>query len=179
MNISLTQNEVRTILRTLLFLAKVDGDISENEFAIIRQLREIHYCPFNPVEEFKQLPNDIRLVLSDLERVKAKKYLAKLLIHFCYCDGIYSATERLTLHHIAEGLGTRADFIFKVEKIYAHEAQQAISNYVRQHPDEIEGNPNNFSWQNIAMTTGLVVGGGAAMALSSISTANFLPIFHT
>ena len=164
MNISLTQNEVRTILRTLLFLAKVDGDISENEFAIIKQLREIHNCPFNSVEELKRLPNDIRLVLSDLERVNAKKYLAKLLIHFCYCDGIYSATERLTLHHIAEGLGTRPDFIFKVEKIYAHEAQQAISNYVRQHPDEIEGNPNNFSWQNIAMTTGLVVGGGAAMA---------------
>lgn len=163
--ISLTQTEACAILRALLFLAKVDGDISDNEFKIIRQLKDIYGCKnFDLIEEFKNLSDHIGEILKDLKRKEAKKALLKTFIHFCYCDGAYTASERLMLYHIVEGLGAKPELVFKIEQNYAHEAQKALEKYAKEHPQELGEHSEDFSWQKMAMTAGLVVGGGAALA---------------
>jgi hypothetical protein len=165
---SLSINESQSILKVLLFLSKVDGEFSDSEYKMIADLKNALDCKeFDLEKELISLPinlNDIGEILKDLQTREAKEYLIKIIIHFCYCDGAYTASERLTLYHIGSGLGESKEFIFQVERDYAYEAQAAIIKFAQEHSEALGNQPKNFSWRKAAKITGLTLVGGVALA---------------
>jgi len=165
---SLSLKESQAILKVLLFLSKVDGEVSDSEHKMICDLKNILGCQeMNLDKELASLSGnleDIGEILKGLETRQAKEYLIKIIIYFCYCDGAYTASERLTLHHIGSGSGESKEFVFQVEQEYAHEAQEAIIKFAQEHSDVLGNQPKDFSWRKIAKITGLTLVGCVALA---------------
>ncbi|GEM_PF-6338485 len=166
----INKQERYAILKIILWLSFADENLSEEE---IKNILEIALSfgieNYNPQQELKNLPKEINPILQYLSSHESKQYLLKLLVHFCFCDGEYSASERLALYEIAIGLGESENLVAEVE-----------SEYIKQVSIVLQSNPqllSNINHQTIQpkqdindgkalKVAGIVAGGALAVGIT-------------
>jgi hypothetical protein len=169
-SLTASQIERMAVLRTLLWLANSDGQISENEIKILYELAaQMEIDLFDPADESEKLPRELRILLKDIHSKEAKEFLVKQIIHLCYSDSYYDAFERKALFDIAEGLQETPIFIECLEKDYAQEyletTVQAQENVLLQGAKKAQ-QPHDWDWRTAGVVSGLAVGGGLLLFLT-------------
>ena len=149
------------IIRLFLSLAHADGNLSENEISAIKSiLKNLEIDCVDLTEELNDIQHDTITFLQSVRDIfsdEAKIYIIKQIIHFCFCDGTYSAFERLALFKIAKSLGNAGELVYQGEQAYieqcANQMKQISQAYERSEDSE-------FDWSKAAMVGGLSVSGG-------------------
>lgn len=125
----INKQERYAILKIILWLSYADENLSEEEIKNILDIAR-SFCieNYNPQQELQNLPKEINPILQYLSSRESKQYLLKLLIHFCFCDNEYLASERLALYEIAIGLGESENIVAEVESEYIKQVSIVLQN---------------------------------------------------
>ncbi|MFQ5788048.1 MAG: TerB family tellurite resistance protein, partial [Thermodesulfobacteriota bacterium] len=102
------------LVKTLAYLASVDGKITDEEVEYVNNIaKSLNITIENPFDNIKH--KELEEVLAPLNSKKSKKIILAKLVNLAYADGEYCDVEKQGIQEIAKILNINSEDISSIE----------------------------------------------------------------